>query len=382
MIEWIHRWLVPRVVHWDDEIRRLGLSGQGKRLDDTSVVRRSRLIVLGRHHYLETSRHYPIVNRQDLLAAIHLDMAELSPYPPTLGLYRVGLVDDEGSRVHFWFPKPEIQTTLGEEWSGWLLPESLLLALALTGGGKGCLVKRTGDFPYYIHGSAQGMLLSHPAVGLVTGEGIFRHLAGCADLPLTEISPNAIGGQLSQGLRALLATPPRDLTGLWAGGRKEREFDGAHYKRLLLVATAACGLYLAAGSAYLEQRREAAQNAVTAQTPTLERFAGIQRQWQDLHQRYTTLVQAVDETVPRWQLMQLLGETLGSMDVQLSFIRVNGNQVELRGATASASILLSRLESHPQVVEARFMGAIKKDHDGQEKFSTRFNLLPKRQEAK
>jgi hypothetical protein len=130
--------------------RIVWLTDQRRDLGGESSSAAALVAVLGREHYIERRRKYPIHSRRDLEAVLRQELAQA---PPTLTL--IGEPDQEKREVTFFELRPGVLEKVGR--ALWLVPESAALARTLP-RGRVASVERDG-YRYFL--SANGA--SQPA---------------------------------------------------------------------------------------------------------------------------------------------------------------------------------------------------------------------------
>ena len=91
---------------------------------------KTRLVVLGKHHYYETIRSFPFSNIKEIREAVIMDIPAYSPFDTPLFLMKKMDIPDGGCRVNLWFIHPSVVDWLNRLSPMILIPESGLLALA------------------------------------------------------------------------------------------------------------------------------------------------------------------------------------------------------------------------------------------------------------
>ena len=215
------------------------LTDQRRDADGRPSAAPALVVLLGREHYIERRRRYPITAWRDLDAVLR---QELVGAPPTLTL--VSPVRDDQREVTLFELKAGVLDQVGR--AVWLVPESLALARTLTAGEIAC-VDRAG-FRYFV--AANGV--SQPASGALATAELFALASGLDVGVASQFDATSLRGRLLNGLRRL----PADA---WLRLRvpSQRVRLQVDWKPVLTVAGAALVGYLALASGYLTFTRQA-----------------------------------------------------------------------------------------------------------------------------
>lgn len=365
--------LLPRLAYLDQGWHAVARapSGQGVEMRPLSR-RRPPVVVLGRRHYVETFRRYPITDRRDLLAAIRLDLEALSPFRARAGVssrgwWWIAARDGEGSAVNFWFPTPEAEDALDGAWL--VLPETLLLAHAPV--ADGCVLHVQGDPAYFFHVAPTTGVVSQVCAGLVRDAGDFLHMAGLRvdGVPRRELAAAEKAAALLAGWERL---EPRALSGLWQWRGGDPAFLARRWRRELGGVVALGVLYLALSSYYLHHTRHNLEEELAGFRQEMAHLLTRETRLRDLAHRHDLLARPVAEQVGRWRAFALL-ERIVTSETRIHTLRIDRNTVELTGLTPRASELLGRFQGVAGVAEPRFTTSVTSTRDG-ENFTIRFEL--------
>ena len=151
---------------------------------------RALVAVLGREHYSERRRQYPILSRRDLDGVLK---QELAGGLPTLAV--VSAARDDKRDVTFYEFKPEVLSQVAPAFM--LVPESLALAATLP-AGRVATVERAG-FRYFL--SSGGV--SQPEGGAVTSADLFAMAAGLDASDAVTIPGDGLHDRIVSGLGQL-----------------------------------------------------------------------------------------------------------------------------------------------------------------------------------
>ena len=340
--------LLARRVAWLTDERRDLLGG---------VSRAAVLVaVLGREHYLERRRKYPIHSRRDLDAVLRQELAQA---PPTLTL--IGEPDQEKREVTFFELRPGVLERVGR--AIWLVPESAVLAGTLP-TGRVASVERDG-YRYFL--SQAGA--SQPAGGTVASPELFALATGMdASEPPLDLGRAQVAERLWHGLRSLAPEA-------WLRLRRPVQQRRARVAWRPLATVAAVGLagYLLFASAYLMTTRQARETELEALGPEVESLLAAQRELDQLSAKregLRKLLVARPDTYHLWRLVGLAW----SKGAQISSVELEDFELTLRGSAPAATEVLAALDQDPEVDGARFSAPVRGSKGGLEDFAITLTL--------
>jgi hypothetical protein len=312
--------------------------------------------VLGREHYVERRRKYPIHSRRDLEAVLRQELAEA---PPTLTL--IGEPDQEKREVSFFELRPGVLERVGRAF--WLVPESAVLAGTLP-RGRVASVERDG-YSYFL--SANGV--SQPAGGTVATAELFALAAGLdsGEAPLS-LGRSDLVARLPQGLRSL----PTDA---WLRFRQPAAARRAplEWRRIATVAAVALASYLAFASGYLLLTRESREARLAELGPEVDSLLAAQREVDLLAARQAGLDGVLEGRADTYQLWRIVG-TAWASGARLSAIELEDFELTLRGSAPAATDVLVALDESPGVTGARFSAPVRGGKGGLEDFAITLRL--------
>lgn len=306
-------------------------------------------VVVGREHYRERRKKYPIASRAELRRVIALE---------TLGragvFARIGPLVDNAREVQF-FELPDTFLASPPRSLFWI-PESVALSLALTETDVATV--RRGDFCYFLSSRGTNQLLG----GAIVSPKLFRMAAG---IPLDGADRQFEGSEdvvaaLKSGLVRLR---PEDW---W-------DFRGPEFQRaageLWRPATAFVAgfgfLYLVMVSAYLSGALALRQYQIERLGPEVTPLLQAQRQIDSLAAERAAMKRIVDSRVAAWPMWEIAADVWadGGSLTSMSF---NGGDVILNGVAPSAIKVLERLAARKGVVWARFDAGVRQSNEGQQ----------------
>jgi hypothetical protein len=308
------------------------------------------VVLLGREHYVERRRRYPIAVKRDLDAVLR---QELAGAPPTLSL--VGPVQDNQREVTLFELKPGVMARVGR--TVCVAPESLVLALAL-GPREIASVDRHG-FRYFV--AANGV--SQPASGALATPQLFAIASGLEVGATTQIDEAGLRERLLAGLRRL---PPDAWLRLRLASRRERlQVD---WKPVLAVASAALIGYLALASGYLTLTRATREAELAGLGPEVESLLAAQRDVDRMLAEQDGLARVMAERRSTYRLWQVVA-VAWEKGAELAEVTLKDDQLVVRGNAPVATDVLGAVSSVPGVASARFSLPVRTGRQGREEFA-------------
>lgn len=345
-------WLAARGAWLTD--RRQGLAAD-------ELPSRLLLVVLGREHYVERRRRYPIASWRDLGRVLRHELA--SAPQTTLAVFGPPAAD--GREVTFYELRPGALEAAGE--ALFVLPESLLVAATLEPGTVGD-VGRDG-LRYFVAPTG----VSQPAAGTVASPELFV-LASGSDASRGVVGIDGAGARrrLLEGLRRL---PGRHWLRLLRPSAVP-SFD-LDWKRLALWAGLGIGGYLLLASAYLTLTTALRERELERLGPEVQSLLDAQHAVDALQAErvgIAGLLEAQPATYRAWRVVALAW----SKGAQLSALSLNEGQLTLRGSAPSATDVLGLIAAEGGVADARFSAPVRSTGDGAEEFVVTMQLEPDR----
>jgi hypothetical protein len=312
--------------------------------------------VLGREHYIERRRRYPIHSKRDLEAVLRQELAQA---PPTQTL--IGEPDQEKREVTFFELRPGVLERVGR--AIWLVPESAALASTLP-RGRVASIERDG-YRYFL--SAAGA--SQPAGGTVATAELFALAAGLdsGEEPLSLERADLVA-RLPEGLRSLPADAWLRLRQPSAGRRAPLE-----WRRVATVAGLALAAYLALASGYLMLTRESREARLEELGPEVDSLLTAQREVDLLAARRAGLGEVLASRADTYGLWRIVGLAWAN-GARLSAIELEDFELTLRGSAPAATDVLAALDQSPGVEAARFSAPVRSGKGGLEDFAITLTL--------
>lgn len=319
------------------------------------------IVVLGREHYTERRRHYPIHSRRDLEAVLAQELAQA---PDTLTL--IGDPEQDKREVSFFELRPGVLEKVGS--ALWLIPESALLAGTLP-AGRVASIERDG-YRYFL--SATGA--SQPAGGMVATPELFALAIGlAAGEGALQLDRQAVAGRLTRGMRAL---PPSAWLRLRRPSRLRQ--PAMEWRAVATVTGVGLAAYLALASGYLLWTRQAREAQLEALGAEVESLLAAQREVDRLVAQRAGLGKVWRDRADTYQMWRIAGLAWGKA-AQLSAIELKDGDLTLRGRAPVATDVLAVLDQGVGVTGAKFSAPVRSGRDGLEEFVISMKLV--RQEA-
>lgn len=313
------------------------------------------VVLLGREHYVERRRRYPIASRRDLEAVLR---QELSGAPPTLTL--ISPVRDDRREVTFYELKPDAAAQVGR--TVWLVPESLALAATLA-PGEIATVARAGC-RYFVAASG----VSQPAGGALASAELFALASGLDAGAVTEVGEHGLRERLLSGLRRL----PVDA---WLRLRlaSQRERQAIDWKPALTLAGAALIGYLALASGYLTLTQNVRAKALDGLGSEVESLLTAQRDVDRMLAEQQGFAAVVAQRRNTYQLWQVVSVAWGK-GAELTGVELRDDQLIVRGSAPVATDVLGAVSVIPGVANARFSSPVRTGRQGREEFAISLDL--------
>ena len=312
--------------------------------------------VIGREHYTERRKKYPIASRADLAQVIALETSERE------GVFaRIGPLVDNAREVQFF----EVSSALlvAPPRALFWVPESVVLSLALTDSDVATVSR--GGFCYYLSNRGVNQLRG----GGIVSPSLFRMAAG---IPLAGTDREFADSEVLSGLKSCLSKLRAED---WISFRGP-EIDAAIGELWRPVAALIAGstlLYLVLISAYLSGsfalRQFQIERLGGEVTPLLE----AQRKIDALAAERAAMKQVVDSKLAAWPMWEVATEVWagGGAITSLAF---RSGDVLINGTAPSAIKILERIAARKDVAWARFDSGTRQSA-GDERFVIRMRFV-------
>ena len=330
--QWLATALARRMV-WLTDTRRsvLGEPMQGRAL----------LTVLGREHYAERRKAYPIRSLRDLRRVL---AQELQGRPPTLTL--IGPWLNERHDVAFFELLPGVLEQLDA--TVWVIPESLVLAQTLP-AQRVAIVSGNG-LEYFLAASG----VSQIAGGAVRVASVFAMATGLdPDQDAEHIDRAASAERVRQGLSQLSAD-------IWLRFLKPgmRVGAGIAWQPLAISFAVIFVAYLALGFGYLSITQWRREVELKALGPEVSALIESQHHMEGMARTQHALAQVINDRQPSYPLwhVALIAWQKGAM---LRNISIVDGKATLNGSAPVATDVLAAVAADPAVSGARFASPVR-----------------------
>lgn len=315
------------------------------------------VVLLGREHYIERRRTYPIASRRDLDGVLK---QELAGAPPTLTL--IAPVRDDKREVTYFELKPGVLERAGR--CVWLVPESLALAQTLPRGSVAS-VERHG-LRYFVAANR----MSQVAAGAVTSAQFFALAAGLDVSGYVDVGADGLRDRLLAGLRRV----PADVW--WRfhvpALRPRLQVDW----RPLLAAAAVAGIaYLAIASAYLTITQQARERELAGLGGQVEELLDAQRDVDRMLAEQKGLAALLAERRPSYRIWHVVS-VAWSKGATLRTVELKDTTLTLRGNAKVATDVLAAVAAVPGFGDARFSSPVRKGNFDLEEFTLTLTVQP------
>lgn len=341
------RAIAPRVVWLADERRDL----QGASTQAPALV-----AVVGREHYTERRKRYPIDARRDLERVLEQEVAGQSDVLTTIGPSREG-----GRDVAFFELKPGTLERVGR--TLFIVPETLLLANTLR-AGQIAEVERAG-FRYFIASSG----VSQPAAGAVATPQLFGTAIGQYELgEVAAIDGPELLRRLVPGLRRV---PLASWSGLRKPGTQRRlEID---WRKVGTWSALAVVAYLALASGYLKLTTQSREAELGTLGPEVNALLDAQNKVERVGTELNAIDTLLRERRDTYRLWAVVGAAW-SRGAEINRLVLKDAQLTIYGTAPVATDVLSAVAAAPGVANARFSSPVRSIDVRKEEFALTLNL--------
>ncbi len=346
--------LESRIVWWTSERRAL---------DGSPAAAAPLVVLLGREHYTERRKVYPIPGFTDLQRVLRL---ELGPSAEARAV--IGPVRDDKRVVSFY----DIDTATARQLVGaaWVIPESLVVASTL--GEDGVALADRDGLAYFVAGSGESL----PASGTLRSPDMFALAVGLPSVGNAQrLEVSALRDHIWLGLGRMPASAwfglyRSPLSALVVPWRRVGLTAAACLFGYLFIASAWLGIVNRMRTAELQQLGPEVQTLLAARSQ-LERFTSERKGMR-------AAIDASPPTYPVWQVVSLALER----GAQLTGLSLTGRELTLRGNAPSATDVLEALTKDPQLSNARFTLPVQRLNGNVEEFSLSVTLTGEGPHAK
>lgn len=316
-----------------------------------------RWLILGREHYFETSKEYPIANKRDLKQALKFDDNK-APFKGVT-LQHIERVNEQSHRVTFWVINPKILDKLTS--SPWLiLPESYLLAKALPENinlatiacpDKTLFISRTGQGMF--SGIKSPQTPSVESFALATGSP-----TSVDDEQQYSAKATQFTALLSTGIKSLNVAK---LSGFFVNLNNINRLNYP-WKQAGVISVLVLTIYLALSSAWLSFEQQHLSQKIIDQKPQVNQALALQKDYQQHLQWQEALAEPLSNAFPYWHTWQIALEAI-AVGADINAIHYQNEKIILHGTADSdikATDVLAKLSENPNVLSASFSQPVRK----------------------
>lgn len=338
--------------------RRIVWLTDGRR-DASGEITGSRALVavLGREHYSERRRQYPILSRRDLDGVLK---QELAGGLPTLAV--VSAARDDKRDVTFYEFKPEVLAQVAPAFM--LVPESLALAATLP-AGRVATVERAG-FRYFLASGG----VSQPEGGAVTSAELFAMAAGLDASDAVTIPGERLHDRIVSGLGHLKPETWLQLRMPSLGQRIEID-----WRPIATMAGVGLVAYLALASGYLAVAREAREKELAGLGSEVEKLLVAQRDVDRMLSEQAGLAAVMADRRNTYRVWQVVSVAWGK-GAQIKSVELRDATLTIRGDAAVATDVLAAIDAIPGFADAKFSAPVRSGRSGREDFSLVVTMQP------
>jgi hypothetical protein len=315
------------------------------------------VLILGREHYSESRKTYPLLRRRDLEKVIRGELAD-----EAATIFVPGEVDGDRREVTFYALDRDFLATLPR--TPIVIPESLLLTKALPGEAWAD-VNRDG-YSYFLFDDGR----SQPAGGALGTRRLVALAAGMdpESLPEQWHGDRAVITRLRSGLRSLSASD-------WWACRNPlphaaRLLDIAWRPIGLAAATAVLG-YLVLTTLYLQGTLSYRENSLEAIAPEVQEGLAADSESRELTNRGNALAALWSSRMDTQLLWAAVASALDN-GASIAQVRLSDERVSIRGFAPEAADVLAALTASPHFHDVSFDAPVRADRNGRENFTLSF----------
>lgn len=314
------------------------------------------LIVVGREHYSERRKDYPIRSSRDLAQVLR---HELSGIPGTIAL--IGREMDGGREVTFFELQKDVVGRLGRSllW----VPESFLVAARLRSGTV-AVVDRDG-FRYFLSDTG----VSLPAGGAISDEARFALAIGLdEDCTKTTVNRDGVNGLIWDSLSSIRLSRWRQIV-----RPAIKLAPPIQWPRMAISAAVIVCAYMLASSAYLgavEKRRLAELDALG---PDLEMLLQMRSTISELMVQQHALAEVLNGKVYSYDLWKIVAAVWAN-GALIKDVSLSGEELTIKGIAPNATDVLAAVDEAWAASGARFTAPVRRDSSGGDSFSITLTL--------
>jgi hypothetical protein len=339
--------LLTHVCWYADECR--SLSGEASR--------RPLVLILGREHYSESRKSYPLLRHRDLDMVIRGELAD-----EETTIYVPGEIDGDRREVNFYRLDRDVLEALPR--TPIVLPESLVLAGALAEDAWAD-IDRDG-YRYFLFDDGR----SQPAGGALGAPRLVALAAGMDP----DSEPEQWHGheQLLGRLRKALMSLPANAW--WACRnplpRKTSLLDIA-WRPIGLTAAAAVLGYLVLTTLYLQGTLSLREHALESIAPEVQEGLAADSESRRLGDRQRALAELWSSRADTQLLWAAVASALEN-GARIAQVQLTDERVSIRGYAPDAAGVLAALTASPHFDDVNFDAPVRADRNGRQNFTLSF----------
>jgi len=341
------------------------------------AITKFRWLIVGREHYFETSKEYPIANKRDVKQALAFEDNK-APFQGVT-LHYIERISEQAHKVTFWVLKPKLLDSFSR--LPWLvLPESYLLAKSLEPNINLAVIEGLNK-TLFISKTGQGVLS-----GIKSSQTPnIENFAFSSGSPINTESEQFYTSSrahfvslLHKGIKALTLA---ELPGL-SVKRKQFNWRSYPWKQAAITSSIIVALYLVFSSGWLLIKQYQQEKQLSEQTAEVNQALALQKQLQKQGELQKTLIEPLAEQVPYWNVWPVLLETI-SVGAKIKALHYKNDKITIHGTankTVKATDILAALSQNPYVQSPSFSKPMRK-YRGKEQFSIAFSFADNFTEA-
>jgi hypothetical protein len=327
-------------------------------------------LILGREHYFETSKDYPIANKRDLKKALKFE-DNSSPFQGETLRY-IERINESSHRVTFWVIDPDVFIHLS--FRPWLvIPESHVIANGL----KGRFTLATVDC------IDKSLFIAETGLGVFSGVKSQRintveHFALSTGSPLNHdnlarlhFKPTQFCALLHQGMQALTL---EHLSGFILA-KKRTDWQSYPWKQAGVIVVATFSLYMVLTSLWLVYNEYQLEQQLTEQAFDVDRAFLLQKQYKNQKRLQNILTEPLKTQIPYWNIWPIILESIDS-GASITAIHYKNEKIIMHGSTKQtikATDILAKLSDNKNIKSPSFSKPVR-NYRGREQFAISFTL--------
>jgi hypothetical protein len=371
---YVERILVAKAGYFSDQLYRFqALDNDNFQCQPVSTDSKPNLhwLILGREHYFETSKVYPIANKRDLQKAVNFDDNK-APYKGVT-LTFIERINEQSHRVTFWVINPKVFTAIAcKPWL--ILPESYVLAKSI---GQNVNLAT-------IDCINKSLFIAKTGLGISSGIkskqiNTIDYFAFSTGSPLNNaqnqqliVEQSQFSSQLHLGLKSMEF---QHLAGFFVP-RVKTDWKKYPWKFAAMLTGSFFAFYLALSSTWLIYQDHQIEQQLAEQSDKVDKVLLLQKQLSKQQQWQGTLSAPLQQQIPYWNVWPLVLESINA-GASVTGLDYKNDKITIHGITnAKATDILAKLSQNMMVIAPAFSTPVRKRR-GREEFAISFTLNPK-----